>query len=367
MYAFHHRARLPPRGPFTPTPCSHHNNHNSSSNNNNNRLLLAHASGNGLAAWLFLGALPSSSAATATATGPLPLRLLLQNYAHDVALLPYQRLRLAAASSSSSASAMDVVVDGGAPTHTRARTISHISAGTSLAAASSASSSGSDNEGEEEGEGGDVDFFLDDEEKGEQPDAAQQQEQQQQGRRKHTHKDAHAAGPCVVARNERRLEGAARIPWRRFKVQWERDGRKAVMGGGGRFISLLFSRIDLGNPTRTRRAGPCASRSLTPSCSPCPYPCPPAAPTTHPSPPPSSPRTWSLSMHPSVCMCVHVLRDNVTTTTTTDRALIHSLNTTMYNRAATMAVSFLVPGPNDDNHLQQRRLTLTLGPQQHMI
>lgn len=185
VYTFHHRSRLSPRGPFVPTP---------QSTIVGNRLLLAHASSNGMAAWLFLGPLPPKP------TPPLllPFRLLLQNVAHDVACLPYQRLRLVITPSA------DVTgVDGAL---TRARTISNVSVGTSHAAASSSGSSSSSDS--------DDDFFLDeDDEEG---------KGKQQQRKKH----GVEAGPCVVACNERRLEGKERIPWRRFKVYWKSLRRK---------------------------------------------------------------------------------------------------------------------------------------------
>lgn len=190
VYAFHHRAALPPRGPVTPTLLGPHA---------ANRLLLAHASVNGVAAWLFLGAVPAGPAPAL-----LPFRLLLQNLAHDTALVPYQRLRLVSSSCS-----MDV--DEAPP---RARAISNISVGTSLAAASSGSS-GSEGEGEDADADGhaDVDaFFLDHEEKGDEVPPLPVSKQPKQAAKG-------GAGPCVVARNERRLDGAARIPWRRFKVR----------------------------------------------------------------------------------------------------------------------------------------------------
>jgi hypothetical protein len=210
VYAFHHRARLPPRGPFTPTLLS------SSATTTNTPLLLAHASAHGIAAWLFLSATPS--------TGPtptlLPFRLLLQNHAHDAALVPYQRLRLVAPSSPSDAKA----------TPTRVRTISSLSVGTSHAAGSSASSSSgsaSDGEEAEEEEGdGSVDAFFLNEEKGEEaPKPAKKPPPPQQLQRK---PQGAGAGPWVVARNERRLEGDARIPWRRFKVRTESDDPRGM-------------------------------------------------------------------------------------------------------------------------------------------
>ena len=209
VYTFHHRARLPPRGPFTPTPCAH------------NRPLLAHASAHGLAAWLFLGPLPPSSAA---APPPLlPFRLLLQNHGHDAALVPYQRLRLVAAATAASASAAPMDDANGAPIR-GARTISALSVGTSLAASSSSSSASEGEEGEEEAVHVDVDDFFLHEEKGEEAPAAPAAavavaaaKQQAKPQRKQP-KQAGAVGPCVVARNERQLEGGARIPWRRFKV-----------------------------------------------------------------------------------------------------------------------------------------------------
>lgn len=198
VYAFHHRAALPPRGPVTPTllgPNAH-------------RLLLAHASANGVAAWLLLGATPAGPTPAL-----LPFRLLLQNLAHDTALIPYQRLRLVSIGAAAAAASCSMdVVDEAPP---RARTISNTSVGTSLAVASS----GSEGEGEEgEDVGVDVDaFFLDHEENSEEaPPLVSQQPKQAAAATAAAAKAG--AGPCVVARNERRLDGAARIPWRRFNV-----------------------------------------------------------------------------------------------------------------------------------------------------
>ena len=211
VYMLHLQARLAPRGPYAsasplrpPPACLAVG----SANGVNAWLLLAPrgcASGGTLAsqaASAFLSVPASSSSSSGGGCSIVSLRLLLQNATQDSVLVPFQRFRIA----------LDDTAAAAAAAVRQARTISTASTATSHATASSSSSNDGSSEDEEDDrqghhhdEGGPHCFreitAADLEHAGVALDAV-------------AHHRAH-----LIACNDVRLDGGARVPWDCFEVR----------------------------------------------------------------------------------------------------------------------------------------------------